>query len=47
LGCNSIEDHPLTESYKHLVDGALVGVGSLWLVRCIVGVFGVLGIEFA
>jgi hypothetical protein len=27
---NSIEDHPQLSHNKHPMDGALVGVGSLW-----------------
>jgi hypothetical protein len=27
---NSVEDHPQLSHNRHLVDGALVGAGSLW-----------------
>jgi hypothetical protein len=29
-GSNSVEDHPQLSHNRHPVDGALVGVGSLW-----------------
>jgi len=29
-GSNSVEDHPQLSRYRHPVDGALVGAGSLW-----------------
>jgi hypothetical protein len=30
LGSNSVEAHPQLSHNRHLVDGALVGTGSLW-----------------
>jgi len=30
LGSNSIEHHPQLSHNRHLADGALVGVDSLW-----------------
>ncbi len=29
-GSNSVDDHPQLGHNRHLVDGALVGAGSLW-----------------
>jgi len=40
---NSIEDHPQLSHNRHLVDGALLSVGSLWPTNMISDHFLVIG----
>jgi hypothetical protein len=38
-GSNSVEDHPQLSHNRHPMDGALVGVGSLWPTNMINDIF--------